>query len=571
YCLIPVKAVCDDDMDCTSRDCPGGTCVACSHIACIEPCVPTVCKTCLRKTIQSAIDHAANDDVIIIDAGYYIEDLVVDKNITLRACRGKPVTIQNKTYNTRTISVTNAGNLALIDITVEALADPANGNYGGGISSFGNIGLFRYSVVTSGAWPIGGGILLGGIDLPSAAFERLTDKDEAPLSTSIKLPAPPVPAPFSDAATITPEAIYTRYVIIADQSAVAANTADSYGGGIYAGFSFTVCGPSDEPRGCFATPPTTGVSALVALVGDVVVRDNRTITQRIAQQGRLIPARSAIGSGGGIAIVNGALYMFDGRVTGNAADNGAGGGVSIVNETLAFSPGTAYLVNSARVDHNPGPIGGGISIRTSTSVNANYINYALMVGSVSISNNTADSYGGGVYASQSLIFLADRSTISGNLSIGSAGGIAVSGRVITASPLTKLFTQDQPSLPANLLPNLVMQGQSSITGNRAITNGGGLTLVGSLVGLSDEATISGNEAGENGGGVTLSFLGDPSYFELTDHSTVTGNTAASTGTGSGGGLFSDDSSNEVIGGERITSNDPDNCVGSASASCVALP
>ncbi|MGI9254075.1 MAG: Dickkopf N-terminal cysteine-rich domain-containing protein, partial [Thermomicrobiales bacterium] len=161
YCLLPRKAVCETNRDCVSRDCPGGICIGCSHPACIETCTPTVCPSCLRKTVQAAIDHAADGDVIVIDTGTYSEDLVITKSLTLRACPGRPVTLQNATYNTRTISVNGNVSLNIIDITVEGLADPDNGLYGGGIMTDGDLALYRNASVRSGAWANGAGILAG--------------------------------------------------------------------------------------------------------------------------------------------------------------------------------------------------------------------------------------------------------------------------------------------------------------------------------------------------------------------------------------------------------------------------
>ncbi|MGI9255207.1 MAG: hypothetical protein ACR2J8_15800, partial [Thermomicrobiales bacterium] len=301
YCVLDRKEACDKDGDCWSHDCPGGICVACTHPACAITCNPTVCKTCLRKTIQSAIDAATSGDIIDIDAGYYIEDLRVNKDIVLRACKGKPVTIQNKSYDTRTITVTGPFYLHLIDITVESLSDPANGLYGGGIITPWYLGLFRYSSVRSGAWQEGGGIHFGryvqsGFDPKTTAATATKGFVNSPAKRHNNDKALGKRAQQHKAAGFHPESVTPASdsyngLWIADQSIIEGNSADSLGGGIYATEFIPEATSGLQP----ANDPT--FAPIVWVSHGAVIRDN-TVTGQFFQTNSITPEKDG-GDGGG--------------------------------------------------------------------------------------------------------------------------------------------------------------------------------------------------------------------------------------------------------------------------------
>ncbi|MFM9105785.1 MAG: hypothetical protein ACKOWF_03715, partial [Chloroflexota bacterium] len=287
YCLLPRKANCSRDLDCVSRDCPGDVCVACSHPACTNACEPIVCKNgCTYNTIQAAIDNASEGDVIDIGRGEYRENLIVFQSVTLRACKGQPVTIQNKDYNVRTITVTGEYFLGLIDITVEALSDLASGRMGGGIETRGSLALFRYSAVRNGEWPVGGGILAGEFD---------TVDEFNP--TGLINPAESEGGAFE--------------INILDQSIVEDNTALYAGGGIFAGW-----------YGQEEFNPKNGYPRFeVYLDGSAMVKDNTVLNELQVRVGGFTPAaeRSARYQGVSPAGADRRASRFGGTTPGGGA------------------------------------------------------------------------------------------------------------------------------------------------------------------------------------------------------------------------------------------------------------
>ncbi|MGI9254511.1 MAG: hypothetical protein ACR2J8_12250, partial [Thermomicrobiales bacterium] len=161
YCLLPNDAACVSGSQCASQDCASGVCVPCSCGGCAGSCTVTVCPTCAVTSIQTAITSASPGAVIGIGAGTYLENLIIDRTITLRACDGPNTAIvRNVAYGNRTITITNGSSLDLIDLTVDGYASYGNANYGGGIATNGNLTLCRSTTVRNAGWDNGGGILI---------------------------------------------------------------------------------------------------------------------------------------------------------------------------------------------------------------------------------------------------------------------------------------------------------------------------------------------------------------------------------------------------------------------------
>ncbi|MCI5159105.1 MAG: hypothetical protein D3906_11860, partial [Candidatus Electrothrix sp. AUS1_2] len=155
-----------------------------------------------------------------------------------------------------------------------------------------------------------------------------------------------------------------------------------------------------------------------------------------------------------------------------------------------------------------------------------------------VSSNTADSYGGGIFNVNSGTVTLTNSTITGNSAndpnAGGGGGIAnVSGSTViltnsTVSGNTASYYQGGGIYNANGTATLT---NSTISGNTAMTAGGGgiYNNYSGTVTLTN-STISGNTASFYGGGI-YNYSGT---VTLTN-STVSGNTSSSTA--SGGGIY----------------------------------
>jgi Dockerin type I domain len=151
-----------------------------------------------------------------------------------------------------------------------------------------------------------------------------------------------------------------------------------------------------------------------------------------------------------------------------------------------------------------------------------------------ITNNTASSFGGGIYNSDGWTVNVTNSTISGNTASGVGGGIE-NGGTGTVS-----------------LTNCTVSGNSSSGAGGGIENSGG-----GIVNVTS-STIHGNTStGSTGGGIANDALNSGATLSLIN-STVAGNSASS----SGGGIFNAtgatvNAKNTIIGTNTATSAGPD--------------
>ena len=283
-------------------------------------------------------------------------------------------------------------------------------------------------------------------------------------------------------------------------------------------------------------------------LGDVTIR-NSTLSGNLAD-----------GSGGGAAIYGADYVVVDGsstRITGNSALFGGGVavgyGYSVAVEQAVFTGNTA------------GVIGGGLLVGYS---------YTLDVDGATISSGNAASLGGGaavfgVYGpaeiSDSRItgnlaqgldvgkylgagILMGRNnglevldtTISGNISNGTGGGVAIFNYVgIVADALGAEVGGDAGAVQAaDAQYGLVDFERTTISGNDALDGDGG----GIWIGPNDRdvqllnSTVSGNTAPSGaGGGVYAGYAGFGGKYVSLDHSTIVDNTAAYAGGVAAGG------------------------------------
>jgi len=116
------------------------------------------------QSIQQAIDGAAKDAVVCLAVGTFVENLTINKSLTLQGA-GEHATIIDGNQNGRVVTVTSAGNavkVTLSDITIQN----GSAESGGGISNepvFGTypspaLTLAHVTISGNTASQVGGGI-----------------------------------------------------------------------------------------------------------------------------------------------------------------------------------------------------------------------------------------------------------------------------------------------------------------------------------------------------------------------------------------------------------------------------
>ncbi|MCL1970704.1 MAG: InlB B-repeat-containing protein [Candidatus Bathyarchaeota archaeon] len=255
--------------------------------------------------------------------------------------------------------------------------------------------------------------------------------------------------------------------------------------------------------------------------------------------GEISDNRDTNDGGGGVYVVaNGASFtMYGGVISNNIADQW-GGGVNI-------EPGSTFSLYGGVVSNNKANgygVGGGVC--------ADGV-FEMFGGE--ISGNTAIRGGGGVYSrgqsGASNFTMVDGLIFNNSVTSGSGygGGVAVSNPCVFTMKGGKILDNTAPSYGGGVYisgATFNMTGTGILSGNNA-TDGGGVYLTGiaGRFNMTDSSVISGNLAKNNGGGV---YVGN-GWFNLTG-GTISYNTA----TQNGGGIWVTDSPVDTTGLERLT-------------------
>ena len=210
------------------------------------------------------------------------------------------------------------------------------------------------------------------------------------------------------------------------------------------------------------------------------------------------------GNSTGGVFVRGKFTMTGGEISGNRATAAGPGGVGV----WAFPTPTLASYQGAYIS-------GGIISNNSTAGSSGGGLYLCGTGEITggtISGNTSASYGGGVYFAAKSIYSISNCTITGNKS-GNGGGIYLysTAAEVAADPATASVTisntivsNNEAALGAGIFSwdcTMVLTG-STISGNKASSNGGGIYLYKSALAPTftiSNTTISGNEAVRGGG------------------------------------------------------------------------
>lgn len=217
----------------------------------------------------------------------------------------------------------------------------------------------------------------------------------------------------------------------------------------------------------------------------------------------LIVDNQSISDGGAICNSSGQIILLDTNLSENISSKNGGG--------LYQNQGFTYIDGSSTVGNNQASFGGGIYI----------MNGGLSIRSVGVSTprvigNNAVNAGGGLYLGGIGPHLLDGVIVEGNKSKGS-GGILLYHPDSMGSKLTirnSSIVNNQATekggggVSINYKTNVLFIENTTISGNTAVTDGGGLFIVKGYVDISN-TTISNNTCNsdlngdDKGGGISL--------------------------------------------------------------------
>ncbi len=436
YCLRANGAACDGAGDCVSQICIDEVCSAVA-----ETC--DVCPTCTYTTVQAAIDGVAAGSTIRIDEGSYEEDLIVDKDLRLKACNGAKVFLYNTSDGSRTISRADNGTLVSLTISDISVGAADKYDFGGGIFGWFNLTLNGTTKVENGRTEQAGGC----IELGSGNFDVDWDNDIYNDGTV-------------GACTLT----------IADKAQVTNCTSGWAGGNIWMGCiggtitmsgdaSVTSGAAGDDGGGIWAAPEVSITLADNVLAGGCYAADDggaifasRRSTLRLSGTATILGNRSS-DDGGGVALDSyGEVDMSDQSSIAENDSGWSGGGVVDIGcyDSRVLMSGDA-VIRDNRAQRNGGGIYlQGIQLRDRDNVILSMKGNAKIYGN----STTQDGDGGGVVTGDDgEIVLADQASIFDNSATGSGGGIHTSSDV-------------------------TLKDTSSIRNNEANGTGGGVFLAG---------------------------------------------------------------------------------------------
>ncbi len=425
----------------------------------------------LRAAVMEANAHPGAD-FILVPAGTYVltrvgidanasrGDLDITEDLTILGIGG-PVIIDANGGNTfdRAFEVIS-GSLTLQDLTIQ------NGNttgHGGAIYAQGNLFLTNVSIINNTAALSGGGIYSTGSIIQIASSQIKGNKAQG-----------------------------------------------SGGGGIsleYIGVSFpqlTISGSSFVGNQASGILSTGGGLLMYGVTG---VIQNSTFRNNTAQ-----------GDGGGLAYIGTyiglTLNVTDSLFDGNTAA-GRGGGLYLYGQTT---------IHASQVVNNSAPEAGGIY--------AFYGTHSL--DQVQVSYNTATGqYCGGIELDNGNLDL-NRGQVDHNTAIQWGGGLCAggSGTIHLSITDTNIF-ENSAAQGGGIWTSIEFIAQTSAIYNNYALTGGGIYATG-LTTLKN-TTISGNRAGENGGGI----FADTTATISMNSVTLAGNWARTgfPASGNGGGIF----------------------------------
>ncbi|MEM1090766.1 MAG: choice-of-anchor Q domain-containing protein [Pseudomonadota bacterium] len=449
----------------------------------------------------------------------------------------------------------NGGTAALTGVVVSGnVADGAAGSGGGLLNDGGTLNLTGLTVSSNTAVRAGGGLEIttanaraSTVTVANTTFDQNTTGASPGNGGGIHV---------TDIAS-GPASLLTLV-----GGALTGNSAAAEGGGVWndVGGTLIIGGSTITGNVAGGDSPDQGGGGVFNNGGQVTIA-SATIDNNIAD--------GLAGSGGGILNDGGSFSLADGSVSGNSAVR-AGGGLEI---TTANARDSDVLVDGVVFDANvtgasPGN-GGAVHVTDPVGDNAS----SLSILASTVTNNTADQEGGGLWNDAGGSMSVEATQIADNVAnaanaaadIQGGGGVFNNGGTVTLTDVTldsndaagPAEADDGGGGVANVSGGSVTIRDSVISANTADSgagNGGGiLNAAGATLQVNNvqfsgnsaaraggavenegvasltEVTASQNSAGVNGGMLHITGPGSTSFSS----STISGNTAAN----EGGGLW----------------------------------
>ena len=490
-------------------------------------------------TIQEGLDAVGDggtvnvtDDLQSDGAGLYGENVVIDKNVTVRSTEGDPTAVVVDGGGAGSVFTLGTFTIGLESLTIQ---NGSHGGEGGGINSEGGVLTVSNSIIKNNASfgvlsGHGGGVHLGG---GTASFTNVVMS-----GNTSTFAAGGLYIAGTASATLTDSMIVGNSARIAGgihndggtlnvvRGLIDGNSASQRAGGIEnLGGSLTIEGTTlsnNEATG--DTSDSGGGAVFQSLESSTMTIRNALLTgnESLGMRGR----------GGAIRSDRGTTEIVDTRISGNSARR-SGGGIEVGDGSVTLNNVTIEdNVVDAAGSGNPAE-GGGLGISGDNDPQV------TITGGM-VNNNTASHNGGGLSSIEgSILNISGGTIIEGNRAQGAADGEGGGGFFVGGV--------------------LNLTG-ATVRNNVADTHGGGL-----LVAPHGRAYLSGcivdsNTAGEEGGGAWISNRG---LLILRNASMVSNNTASGAATDQGGGgIFNDGGRVAIQAGTTISRNVADGAAGS---------
>jgi hypothetical protein len=400
---------------------------------------------------------------------------------------------------------------------------------GGGVFTFGSLGLYNTTIESNSALFNGGGIFVGktfGAYNSLITDNQTTGGDGGGVyefgtgSTMV----------FSNTTVQTNHAfggagggVWARYNLVSKGSTFAQNSATRNGGGIFS-----------NDGNVYFQAFSTGETPIPSSVSDNAAGgDGGGIwaDHTVSLNGSAALGNIALGSGGGVFSLVGPIFIIASEVCTNQALGtssispapGFGGGL--------FTDGDIVVTTGSLLGCVPGPGEEMANVASNDGGGAYALKTVHVIDSLVAGNSSTGGNGGGIFAVQA-VFIVDGQVEFNTAPNGDGGGIAVQrGNIHITSTLF-----DPTAIPPTT--------GSQITDNQAIDGGGIWDVVGS-VNIDSETLIDHNVASHDGGGIWVGTFGALSVRT----STISNNQAIH-----GGGIAADGADEVKLFRARIIFN-----------------
>jgi uncharacterized repeat protein (TIGR01451 family) len=272
----------------------------------------------------------------------------------------------------------------------------------------------------------------------------------------------------------------------------------------------------------------------------------------VGSHARFLNNQATAGNGGAVAVTGGIISLSSITMTANSA-TANGGGVYALDTTLTLD---GSVSNSSA-----GALGGGLYLTATASAPASFSNLTL-------SNNTAASHGGGIFAYNIALNIAGTGPINANSATGGSGGaLYLSGGTATLGPLP--ITNNVAKVHGGGIyrenGDLILSGNKVMTNTATTGSGGGIAFTGNKVANLSGIYLINNQAGMAGGGAA--FVG-ASDITLTGSPAILNNRAMN---GNGGGVYITSIGSVILTNNVLVRGNAANGTGNGGAFYVAAP